>query len=104
MDDDDGKVIPLFPDDDGGATLAKWAERLAPYLDERVAIGAARHREMPARPWPDRDNPMLGYLINRAREYLDVSGIDETLVWLAVHAWFEGALDEQHQHLRNLTE
>jgi hypothetical protein len=102
--DDDGKVIPLFPDDDGGATLAKWAERLAPYLDERAAIEAARHREMPARPWPDRDNPMLGYLINRASEYLEVSGIDETLVWLAVHAWFEGALDERHQQLRNLTD
>ena len=45
---------------------------------------------------------MLGYLINRAKEYLDASGVEATLVWLAAHAWFEGALDERHHQVRNI--
>lgn len=71
--------------------------------DTRVAVEAGRKAEMPSRPWPDQNNPMLGYLVNRAQELLDTDGPEAALVWLAVHAWFEGALGERFERLRYST-
>jgi hypothetical protein len=42
-------------------------------------------------PFPDRDNPMLEYLVRKARELQDEEG-QPPYIWLAVHAWYEGAL------------
>ncbi|WP_040693809.1 hypothetical protein [Nocardia vinacea] len=42
-------------------------------------------------PYPDADNPMLEYLIRKAKELEDDEG-EAPYLWLAVHAWYEGAL------------
>jgi hypothetical protein len=95
MSDDEAKIIHLFGGDVEGEALQRWADRLGPYLDERVIVEPIRHRQMPESPWPPRDNPMLGYLIDRAREVLHDEGEDAALVWLAVHSWFEGTIEER---------
>jgi hypothetical protein len=38
---------------------------------------------------------MLGYLLERTSEIVDGEGSQAGLIWLAVHAWFEGALAER---------
>ncbi|WP_062995163.1 hypothetical protein [Nocardia mikamii] len=43
-------------------------------------------------PFPERDNPMLEYLVRKAKELEDEEG-HPPYIWLAVHAWFEGALN-----------
>ena len=42
-------------------------------------------------PFPDRDNAMLEYLVRKAQELEDQEG-HPPYIWLAVHAWYEGAL------------
>lgn len=42
-------------------------------------------------PFPEADNPMLEYLIRKAREIGEQEG-QPPYLWLAVHAWHEGAL------------
>jgi len=42
-------------------------------------------------PFPAPDNAMLQYLIRRARELEEEEG-QPPFLWLAVHAWYEGAL------------
>ena len=42
-------------------------------------------------PFPHRDNQMLQYLIHRAQEMEAEEG-QSPYLWLAVHAWYEGAL------------
>ncbi|WP_330256284.1 hypothetical protein OG874_18010 [Nocardia sp. NBC_00565] len=44
-----------------------------------------------AYPFPDRGNPMLEYLVRKAKELEDEEG-QPPYIWLAVHAWYEGAL------------
>jgi len=53
-----------------------------------------RTSQMPAFPWPDEDNPILQFLLERALEELDQgTPLDEVLAFIAVHAWFEGAIE-----------
>jgi hypothetical protein len=40
---------------------------------------------------------MAAYLVDRGREILQSEGADAALIWLAVHAWFEGAVDERYR-------
>lgn len=42
-------------------------------------------------PFPDPNNPMLEYLVRKAKELEKEDG-QTPYVWLAVHAWYEGAL------------
>lgn len=42
-------------------------------------------------PFPERGNPMLEYLVRKAKELEEAEG-EPPYVWLAVHAWYEGAL------------
>jgi hypothetical protein len=42
-------------------------------------------------PFTDPDNTMLEYLIRKARELEEEEG-QPSYLWLAVHAWYEGAL------------
>ncbi|WP_378733255.1 hypothetical protein [Nocardia brasiliensis] len=42
-------------------------------------------------PFPDRDNPMLEYLVRKARELEQEEG-QPPYLWLAIHTWYEGAL------------
>ncbi len=104
MERPDADIIRLFGDEDGGEALKRWVDRLGPYLDERKAVESVRHRAMPQAPWPSRDNPMLGYLIERANEVLDSEGAASALVWLAVHAWFEGAIDQRFRTVQGLVD
>ena len=57
-------------------------------------------------PYPTADNPVLGYLVAAARSAVD-SGTDlgETIVQLAVHAWFEGHIEgyDRGQHAARRT-
>ena len=45
-------------------------------------------------PWPDTHNPMLGYLIRHGADLVDEVGAREAILWVAVHAWYEGGIDE----------
>ena len=47
---------------------------------------------MPEFPWPDANTPMLAYLVQRSEEMAESDGRPAAVVWLAVNAWFEGAL------------
>lgn len=38
------------------------------------------------------ENPMLAYLVRRSRVLAASDGTGNALVWLGVHAWFEGTL------------
>jgi|SRR5215211_4762259 len=103
MSDDGGKVINLFADgDDGGEALHKWWKRLRPYLDEQQLVERARRVSPPAPPWPGKDNPMLAYVIERAKEIADSDGDADAFLWLGTHAWFEGGLDERLRTWRKL--
>lgn len=96
MGDSPADIIRLFGDK-GGKALERWVDRLGPHLQERTVVEPVRHNRMPAPPWPERDNPMLGYLIDRARDIVKDEGLDSALVWLAAHAWFEGAVEERYR-------
>ena len=43
-------------------------------------------------PWSDAYNPMLEYLVHRSEEIAASDGRPAAVIWLAAHAWFEGAL------------
>lgn len=89
----DADIIALFGDDAASDAFRRWEERLRDYIGDRAIVAPLRQRTMPDAPWPSQQNVMLGYLIDRAREIEESGSLDEALVWLAVHAWFEGALD-----------
>jgi hypothetical protein len=61
-------------------------------LGEPADVQALRQREQPQFPWPSNNNPMFSYLVKRALNDVEEDGVETTLVWLAVHAWFEGTL------------
>ena len=65
------------------------------YADEmKELLGLdSRDVEMPNPPWPDRDNPMLRYLLWKAQDVADEEGLKSAFIWLATHAWFEGGWD-----------
>ena len=79
--------------DRGGVTIEQWSDQLALYLENQSAVESLRDSDMPQFPWPDADNSMLAYLVQRSEELADSDGRPAAVVWLAVHAWFEGALD-----------
>lgn len=90
-----GDVVELFPGDDGGKALPKWAARLGPYLDAQGGASLLRRTPMPEFPWPHLDNPMVGYLIDRGAEIAAAEGMERALAWVAAHAWFEAVIDER---------
>ena len=53
--------------------------------------GAAQQRPAGV-PWPTPENPMLAYLVRRSSVLAASDGTGNALVWLGVHAWYEGAL------------
>ena len=78
--------------DRGGVTIERFSDRLATYLENQSAVESLRDSDMPQFPWPDANNPMLEYLVHRSEEMAESDGRPASVVWLAVHAWFEGAL------------
>ncbi len=99
-----------FESDDGiehlraaeSEALERWADRLSTYVDLQGTLDALRLRPPTERPWPASDNPMLGYLVERAAEIEGTSGLGSALAWLASNAWFEGALAERARFARFL--
>jgi hypothetical protein len=80
----------------------RWSDRLGAYVDLQGRLDALRLRPPTERPWPASDNPMLGYLVERAAEIEGESGLGCALAWLASNAWFEGALAERVRFARLL--
>ena len=78
--------------DTGGVTIERFSDRLAVYLDSQSAVESLRRTDLPQFPWPDANNPMLEYLVHRSEEMAECDGRPAAVVWLAVHAWFEGAV------------
>lgn len=75
-----------------------WKGRVNEYVESQgEPVQAVRNAmAMPDPPYPDVNNPMLGYLIETTSDVLEKDpspeGIQSALTWLAVHAWYEGAL------------
>jgi hypothetical protein len=61
-----------------------------------------REARQPDSPWPDGDDPMLRYLLYKAHASLD-AGMDPevALLQLAVHAWFEGGVENYDRGQRD---
>ena len=78
--------------DTGGVTIERFSDRLAVYLENQRSVESLRDSDMPQFPWPDADNPMLEYLVHRSEEMADSDGRPAAVIWLAAHAWFEGAI------------
>ena len=92
-----------FGVDSGGDAIERWRSRLTAYLDGMASVEEVRQHSQGQRPWPLPDNPMLGYLLDRASEMLKESKQSDVLIWLAVHAWFEGAIAEKAAVLTDLS-
>jgi hypothetical protein len=78
--------------DTGGVTMERFGDRLAAYLENQNSVESLRDSDMPQFPWPDADNPMLEYLVHRSEEMAESDGRPAAVIWLAAHAWFEGAI------------
>lgn len=79
-------VMSYFDDTDDSEALRLWQERLEAYLGGQEGVEGLRSRVQPNPPWPDSDNPMLGYLLARAVEIHEADGLEMALTWVAVHA------------------
>jgi hypothetical protein len=88
--------------EDGGPALARWKDQLSSYVDLQGTLDALRLRPSSEQPWPAFDNPMLGYLKERAAEIVAKDGLEAGVTWLAANAWFEGALAERSRFVRLL--
>ena len=72
----------------------RWAASLQRYQHELGTADALRHQPMTIRPWPAPNNPMLGYLMDETLEIAEHHTLAAAIVWLAEHAWCEGAIAE----------
>jgi hypothetical protein len=99
-DDLEFEFAQLYVDDSDA--LARWKDRLSTYVDLQGTLDALRLRPSSEQPWPAFDNPMLGYLKERAAEVAAHDGTDAAITWLAANAWFEGALAERSRFIRLL--
>lgn len=89
-------------DNENSPAAATWAARVTSYLTAQEGIEPLRSRVQPNAPWPESDNPMLGYLIARAIEIMEKDGPETALLWVAVHSWFESAIDTRADLIRHL--
>ena len=79
---------------------ARWKDELSAYVDAQGLLDALRLRSESEAPWPARDNPMLCYITERAHEIAATKGPDAAFDWLALNAWFEGAIAERSRFAR----
>jgi hypothetical protein len=86
------------------SALARWSERLAQHVQGQGPLDALRLRPESEAPWPQPDNPMLCYLIERTAEIMDVDGPDRAFNWLATHAWLEATIAERGRVARLLVD
>ena len=53
-----------------------------------------RDSERPHPPWPADDEPILWFLVDKARASIEAgTDLEATLLYLAAHAWFEGGIE-----------
>lgn len=78
--------------DNGGVTIERFNDRLAVYLESQSGVESLRDTDVPQFPWPDACNPMLEYLVHRSEKIAESDGRPAAVIWLAVQAWFEGAI------------
>ncbi len=76
----------------------RYASEQAARLVEADFPDYRHEATMPEFPFPTRDNIMLRYLIKQAASVNEEQGSEMAIVWLAVHAWFEGALAALDQY------
>ena len=110
---DDGDDVAVEEDDDlaiefaslyadDSEALARWKDQLSAYVDVQGTLDALRLRPSSEQPWPAFDNPMLGYLRERAAEIATKDGVEAAIAWLSANAWFEGAVAERSRFIRLL--
>lgn len=92
-----------FDENDDSPALVLWNDRVESYLDGQEGVEALRSRIQPNPPWPEADNPILGYLVARALEIHQEQGPEAAIAWVAVQAWFESALDTRAEVIRHLS-
>ena len=83
--------------DDKNEVLLRYRERLELYFAEQ-GLPDDRATPVPLPPWPDDGNVVVAYLIDRARDIAEggsAVGLEAALVWLTIHAWFEGGMAER---------
>jgi hypothetical protein len=106
FDDLDDLDIGVLLADPGvqSTALERWSERLAQHVQGQGSLDALRLRPESEAPWPQPDNPMLCYLIERTAEIIDGDGVDLALNWLATHAWLEATIAERGRVARVLVD
>jgi len=95
-------VTDAFDDGDDSDALGELHEHLAAYVAAQEGLQPLRDRPQPEPPWPDPANVMLDFLIRRGMELAEAEGPEAAVVWVAVHAWREAALDERARIIRTL--
>src|SRR5450631_2834548 len=70
--------------------------------DERGDWANPRGAEMPLPPWPNEDSPIVKYLLAMGGAYLTAGlDIDTVLVWVIVHSWYEGGIENYDRGQRD---
>ncbi len=80
---------------DDSAAMQRWRDRLGEYVERQGALDVLRLRPPSEPPWPADDNPMLGYLVERAHEIAAIDGPSAAIAWIGEQAWCEGTIAER---------
>ena len=92
MTDRHDEAEPSLPDPHMTIQLA--AERRLQQEATRGPWASPRDTPHPEPPWPSPDNPILWYLVDKARASIDAgTPVTEVLLHLATQAWFEGGVE-----------
>jgi hypothetical protein len=101
FDDIDIGVLLADPGADSEA-FSRWSARLGQYVLHQGPLDALRLRSQSEAPWPNDENPMLGYLVERSAEISENEGTGAAISWLARQAWFEATISERSRVARLL--
>jgi hypothetical protein len=93
--DDLGIGVLVAEPSEQNTAFARWSDRLAGYVQGQGSLDALRLRPESEAPWPQPENPMLCYLVERTAELIDVDGVDPAMAWLATHVWLEATIAER---------
>ncbi|HVJ96962.1 MAG TPA: hypothetical protein VNC41_09040 [Acidimicrobiia bacterium] len=86
------------------AARVQWRNHLDQYFRNQGGVDALRLRPSDEAPWPQDDNPMYRYLVERAGELADTEDPAAAMQWLASRAWFEATLAERSRVARLLVD
>lgn len=99
-------AIDLGIDDPAAESDARtqWRAHLDEYVRSQGGIDALRLRPSGEAPWPQADNPMYRFLVERAAELADSQDPEAAIQWLAARTWFEATLAERSRVARMLVD